>query len=351
MNVDFSYKASKNQETEREIQQQTEKLARRLQVFRPDLVHLHGIVAESSQKGGGITVSLNLRLPSGQMASQNSAPSAVGAVKACFHDLIHQLNAHKDLLRNRHQWRRRSKEHRSVPFEDTVAAVPANGAQPSASTLESRDIDEYVSRELPRLIGFIDREVRYRVSTGALDANVVSREEVLDEAIAMALSGDEHRPSNISVERWLYGLALRAIPAVAQRNGEEGGSIHLETPTGQPNVTGSDDAYLQFHQPDDKLRAEDVLADPGISTPEAVALSDEFIDQLEEALAGASPIEREAFTLFTIEGFTVDEIAEVEKVEPAQVKKAIVAARERVDHKLPNNNALKEKLLRHSQVA
>jgi DNA-directed RNA polymerase specialized sigma24 family protein len=351
MNVDFSYKASKNQETEREIQQQTEKLSRRLQVFRPDLVHLHGIIAESSNKGGGITVSLNLRLPSGQMASQHTAPTAIGAIKTCFHDLINQLNAHKDLLRNRHQWRRRSKEHRSVPFEDTVASVAPNGGAPGTGTFESRDIDTYVASELPRLIGFIDREVRYRVATGALDANVVSREEVLDEAIAMALSGDEHRPGNISVERWLYGLALRAIPAVAQRNGEEGGSIHLETPAGTPNVTGSDDAYLQFHQPDDALNTEDVLGDPRISTPEAVALSDEFIDQVERALAGASPEEREAFSLFAIEGFTVDEIAQVSKREPSDVKKAIAAARDRVDHKLPNGNVLKERLLRNSQVA
>jgi DNA-directed RNA polymerase specialized sigma24 family protein len=351
MNVDFSYKAAKNAETEREIQQQTEKLGRRLQVFRPDLVHLHGIVAESSQKAGGITVSLNLRLPSGQMASQNSAPTAVGAVKTCFHDLINQLNAHKDLLRNRHQWHRRSKEHRSVPFEQTVASVPANGGATNAATVESRDIDAYVASELPRLVGFIDREVRYRVSTGNLEANVVSREEVLDEAIAMALSGEEHRPGNISVERWLYGLALRAIPAVARRNGEEGGSIHLEAPAGEQNVSGTDDSYLQFHQPDDSLSTEDVLGDPRISTPEAVTLSGEFIDQVEHALAGASPEEREAFSLFAIEGFTVDEIAQVSKREPSDVKKAIAAARNLVDHKLPNGNALKERLLRNSQVA
>ena len=73
MNVHITYKASKTQDTEREILQQTEKLARRLQVFRPELIHLHGIVAESSTKGGGITVSLNLRLPSGQMAAQCTA--------------------------------------------------------------------------------------------------------------------------------------------------------------------------------------------------------------------------------------------------------------------------------------
>lgn len=351
MNVHISYKASKNQETEREVQQQTEKLARRLQVFRPELVHLHGIVAESSTKGGGITVSLNLRLPSGQMATQNTSPTAVGAVKTCFHDLIHQLNAHKDLLRNRHKWRRLSKEHRRVPFEQTIAAVSANGAPAQVGTLASRDIDQYVATELPRLNRFIDRELRYRVATGILESNLVSREEVVDEAIAMALSGEEDRPGRMSVERWLYGVALRAISAVATRNRDESETVHLEVPAGKPNVSGTDDSYLQFHQPDDTLNTEDILPNRGISTPEAMALSDEFIDQVQRALTGAPTEQREAFTLFAIEGFTVDEIANISKREPGEIKKSIKAARDLVDHKLPNGNVLKKHLLNSSRVA
>ena len=351
MNVHISYKASKNPETEREVQQQTEKLSRRLQVFRPELVHLHGIVAESSTKGGGITVSLNLRLPSGQMAVQNTAPTAVGAVKTCFHDLIHQLNAHKDLLRNRHQWRRLSKEHRRVPFEQTVASVIPNGNALPGVTLASRDIDNYVATELPRLNRFIDRELRYRVATGMLEPNLLSREEVLDEAIATALSGEEHRPDRISVERWLYGIALRSISSVAARNRDESETVHLEVPAGKQNVSGTDDAYLQFHQPDDTLNTEDILPNQGISTPEAVALSDEFIDQVQKALTGAPPEQREAFTLFAIEGFTVDEIAEVSKRDPGEIKNSIKAARDLVDHKLPNGNVLKKHLLNSSRVA
>ena len=351
MNVHITYKASKTQDTEREIRQQTEKLARRLQVFRPDLIHLHGIVAESSTKGGGITVSLNLRLPSGQMAAQCTAPTAVGAVKTCFHDLINQLNAHKDLLRNRHNWRRLSKEHRRVPFERTVAAVSANGAPTNGGTLVSQDIDHYVATELPRLNRFIDRELRYRTATGMLEPNLVKREEVVDEAIAMALSGEEQRPERLSIERWLYGVALRAISAVATRNRDESETVHLEVPAGKPNVSGTDDSYLQFHQPDDTLNTEDILPDRAISTPEATALSDEFIDQVQRALTGAPTEQREAFTLFAIEGFTIEEIANISKREPGEIKKSIRAARDLVDHKLPNGNVLKKHLLNNSQVA
>ena len=69
MNIHVRYKAGKTPEIERELQHQVEKLQRRLQVFKPDLVHLHAIVDE--QNGQGASTSLNLRLPSGQMAVQN----------------------------------------------------------------------------------------------------------------------------------------------------------------------------------------------------------------------------------------------------------------------------------------
>ncbi|HWC17238.1 MAG TPA: sigma factor-like helix-turn-helix DNA-binding protein [Terriglobales bacterium] len=351
MNVHFSYKASKNAQTEQEVQRQTDKLAKRLQVFRPELVHLHGVVAESSQSGGGISVSLNLRLPSGQMAAQNTAATSIGAIKSGFHDLIHQLNAHKDLLRNRHKWHRLSREYRGVPFEQTVAAVNPNGTPLQGGTLTSRDIDQYVATELPRLNRFIDRELRYREATGMLEPNLVKREEVVDESIATALSGEEHRPERVPVERWLYGLALRAISVVAARNRDDLGTVHLEVPAGRQNVSGTDDAYLQFHQPDDKLNTEDILPNLGISTPEAVALSDEFIDQVERALTGAPAKQREAFTLFAIEGFTIDEIADISKSDPSEIKKSIKAARELVDRKLPNGNVLKKHLLNNSRVA
>jgi len=69
MNVHISYKVPKTPEIEKEIQHRTGKIQKRLQVFRPELVHLKGAVEENSPREG-TTVSLNLRLPSGQMAAQ-----------------------------------------------------------------------------------------------------------------------------------------------------------------------------------------------------------------------------------------------------------------------------------------
>src|SRR5271169_6610760 len=103
MNVHISYRLHKTPAVEKDIQHQVEKLRKRLQVFRPELVHLKGTVEEISTREG-TSVSLNLRLPSGQMAAQAKASSAAAAVKTAFEDLLHQLGKHKELLRSTHKW-------------------------------------------------------------------------------------------------------------------------------------------------------------------------------------------------------------------------------------------------------
>ena len=112
MNVHISYKLRKTPDLEKEINHLVEKLRKRLQVFRPELLHLKGVVEQSSPREG-TTVSLNLRLPSGQLAAQRSAQTPVAAIKSAFDDLLQQTTRHKDLLRSSHKWtRRRSKKSR-----------------------------------------------------------------------------------------------------------------------------------------------------------------------------------------------------------------------------------------------
>ena len=105
MNVHVSYRLHKIPAVEKDIQHQIEKLQKRLQVFRPELIHLKGVVEEISPREG-TSVSLNLRLPSGQMAVQASAATAAAAVKSAFEDLLQQVNKHKEILRASHKWQR-----------------------------------------------------------------------------------------------------------------------------------------------------------------------------------------------------------------------------------------------------
>ena len=113
MNVHFSYKISKTSDLEKQVHQQLEKLKKYLQVFRPELVHVKGIVEESSAREG-VIVTLNLRLPSGQMAAQEKSPVASSAVRAAFDALTEQLKRHKQVLRSKHKWARHRDADRRV---------------------------------------------------------------------------------------------------------------------------------------------------------------------------------------------------------------------------------------------
>ena len=65
MNVHVSYRLPKNPAVEKDVQHQIEKLEKRLQVFRPDLVHLKGMVEEVSPREG-TSVSLICDCPLGR---------------------------------------------------------------------------------------------------------------------------------------------------------------------------------------------------------------------------------------------------------------------------------------------
>src|SRR6266480_8116475 len=176
MNVHISYKVQKTPDIEKEINHLIEKLRKRLQVFRPELVHLKGVIEQNSPREGAI-VSLNLRLPSGQMAVQESASTATAAVKAAFDDLLQQLIRHKDLLRSSHKWPRwrrgtETRPGRQVPFEQTLASVQA----PMVST---DDIRTYVNVNLARFERFVERELYFRETSEQLEGDSISKEEVI----------------------------------------------------------------------------------------------------------------------------------------------------------------------------
>ena len=348
MNVHVSYKVSKTPDLEKEINHHLEKLQKRLQVFRPELVHLKGIVEQNSPREG-FAVSLNLRLPSGQMAAQSSGPAASVALKTAFDDLIGQLSKHKEHLRNQHKWPRwrrvaRTRPQPQVPFEETVAAI-----QPP--TVSHEDITSYVNANLRRLQRYVERELAFRENADLLAPDQVTTEEVVDEAIANALGDGQEKPERLALEPWLYRLAMRALDDLAERSRDESSNVPLERSARAQNVRGSDDSQLQYHQPDEQLIQGDVIADRGAATPEEIAASDEMIDLVELALLGTRREDREAFILNAIEGFTTQEIAAITDRKPDQVKASIAAAREHLRNSLPVSNEFKQKLLEHSKAS
>ncbi len=328
MNVHVSYKVHKTPDIEKEINHQIEKIQKRLQVFRPELVHLKAFIDQNSAREGTL-VSLNLRLPSGQLATQKKAPSPTAAIKAAFDELIQQVGRHKELLRSSHKWRHwrggsQESPEPGVPFEETLAAV-------MPPTISADDIGRYVNANLARLERFVDRELHFRRADEELPVSTsedsLSTPEVVDEVIARALS-DQDRPEKLSLEPWLYRLALEAMNEMTARLHELDSPIHLEDSRRRPNIEASDEASLQFHQPDEGWTHESTVPDRRVSTPEQSTYSDEVIALVQAALRGAERTDCEAFLLYGIEGFSLSEIAAITGRHPVAVRESVQRARD-----------------------
>jgi DNA-directed RNA polymerase specialized sigma24 family protein/ribosome-associated translation inhibitor RaiA len=330
MNVHFSYRLHRTPAVEKDIQHQVEKLRKRLQVFRPELIHLKGMVEEISAREG-TSVSLNLRLPSGQMAVQAKASTAAAAVKSAFEDLLQQVNKHKELLRSSHKWPRRQNEsstrrNLSVPFEQTLAAVfPA--------MVSAEDVRSYVNVNLSRLERFVEREIYFREAFDLMAPDCVTKDEVIDETIAAALGdgadgNNKDKPERLALEPWLYRLAMHALDELSRPDGTNGGAVHLEDSARKQNVKASDEPELQFHQPDEAITEEVVIADRRVATPEEIVGSDEMMHLIASALRDVNSAHREAFILHALEGFGIEEISAITGAPPDSVLNSISAARD-----------------------
>jgi RNA polymerase sigma factor (sigma-70 family) len=367
MNVHVSYKAGKTPDVEREFQHQIQKLQRRLQVFKAELVQLNAVAEQENSHRA--TMSLNLRLPSGQMAVQRSGENALAAVKSAFADLLSQVTKHKDMLRG--QWTRKSLRRSGRERLTTMPAselLPAKGngekrlqihrvatppkPVPAAKTDEAAvaDVELWLSANLRKLEEFIDQELRFQVETDRIREDQITREEVLDEVIVSALSQEDGKTQLLSPESWFHRLALQAIRRLIHDNADTA-NISLDAPAGIQNVTGSDENVLQYHQPDDSLPEESIIRDESVRTPEEIMAGDEMVAQLDIVLREVRSNDREAFVLYTLEGFTVDEISRLAGRPVEQVRQSIHDARTHIKAKLPAQNQLRKSLLHHSRVA
>ena len=197
------------------------------------------------------------------------------------------------------------------------------------------EISTYINANLPRLERFIQRELQYRFTAGILEPDELTCDEVLDEAVATALSDSHKRPHLLSPERWMYRLALKSMERVSRSAQPQSGAVPLEVSARKQNVRGSDEPELQFHQPDETLTGESTIADNRVATPEEIAYSDEMVLLVERSLRSVPAEDREAFILHVLEGFTLEEITAITDRSQKRVRASVAVAREHVKRSLP----------------
>ena len=343
MNVHISYKVRRTPDIDHEIQHWMVKIQKRLQVFRPDLIHLKGLVEQKTTRGD-TTVSLNLRLPSGQMAVKEASTTSNLALKAAFADLLEQIGKHKELLRNSHRWRRRRTEkslEAGVPFEQTIAAVA-----PQSAT--SDDVRAYVNVNFARLERFIERELFFRESAGEMDSGPMNLQEIVDEVVARALDDRDPKPDLIGLEPWIYRLARSVINNSIARPENDGSYLSVQGRFRRGDELASDESQMQFHQPDEAITNESSIQDERAANPEQIAYADEVVRLVDFALRHTSNGDREAFILHALEGFSAEEISSITARNLEDVRAAIARAREKVRAAFPITSAFKKKMVQHT---
>ena len=119
-----------------------------------------------------------------------------------------------------------------------------------------------------------------------------------------------------SRKSWHWSLGFTARPCarwneLSLSDESNGNAVHLEESARRPNVNGSDEPGLQFHQPDESITGETVIADSRVATPEQIMASDELLRLIASALRDLGSGPREAFILHAVEGFSVEEIVAI----------------------------------------
>ncbi|MEX0732260.1 MAG: hypothetical protein WED00_06440 [Aquisalimonadaceae bacterium] len=312
------------------------KLARYLKHYEPDLVHLEGRIEQSPNHKLHRT-RLRLKLPSDILAVTEEGHEPVEQVlRESFEELTVRLRKHLDRLRNASEWER---SYRRQRLRKWIKEAP--DVREEERRLLYFDL---ISSHLDTLYNFVQREIAYLESSGDLERETVSPEEVVDETILRGYEEFEKRPARLPVDHWLLSLAVMVTASITTNlrllaplefiptGGYPPPPLRAWVPWTPPDIAvvegyptptlddiwrGEEDRQ-EYWTPEGRLRLEDLVANVlDTDTPEEEAERREVQRLIQQNIARLPRSWRQAVVLTTMEELTEEEAAEVlgEKVE------------------------------------
>jgi len=196
------------------------------------------------------------------------------------------------------------------------------------------------SQQLDRLYELVRHQLAYFESAGDLMPGELTPEDVVDAVLLRAYHEFVKQPAEREVGGWLVDLAKEQLRREVKRiKSERNRTVHIEedipeTPP-QEEVTTLGEEILEFYQPDEDLKLEDIFPDVDISTPERMAAAkEELLRCVNAALARMPRAWRRALRLRHGEGLTGEELAEaLEKAEP-EIERILEYARQHLRQSL-----------------
>ena len=203
----------------------------------------------------------------------------------------------------------------------------------SARERNRRAFFALVSRHLKGLHHFVRHELRYLEAVGDLAPGTVTPDDVVDAVLLYAHRQFVKHPPDERLRGWLVRLAREHLDSEVKRFASERqrtpAHIEDDVPETSPAeaVSTLGDEILDFYEPDEDLKLEDIIPDLDAQSPEEEAARSELRQCVDVALAGMPRQWRRALLLRYTEGLTGAALAMALHRTPAETERILDNAR------------------------
>jgi len=265
---------------QRLIQSRIRKIETRLQTFPPDSTYLKVFVEENAARKLYLAT-LTMDLPRKTISAREEAHDPAVSIKAAFDELETQVQKHKEAMRHERLWKR-------VAKRNELRRLKASTSKDWETKHET--FFQVVNPHLEWLDHFIDHLIRYSEAMGELTHGELNSEEVVDEALLGAYREFVKKVSFGDVRSWLTRLAVDRLDEEINRLAtlRRQAPVHIEEDI--PETSPSEEVWqlgeeiLDFYQPDEDLKVEDVIADLSATNPEEELAAREIQECVGKAL-------------------------------------------------------------------
>jgi len=294
-----------SQSYEKVVERQSRKILKLLPTFPPDSYDLN-LVTEKMTRGNQYVTSITLNLPQRAIKVEETEDNPVTSAVRAFSELRRRIKRFKSRLTRENLWHKQKQESLQEIITDT-----------------DQGMDFTSDENLAKVENYIRREIYYEVVNGNIPPGSIDPNSFVDEVFMEIFS--RPRPEEIDMDHWILTVARQVLnKRISDIEIHENDSHIEDVADGRRQW---EDEYLNFHQPDESLRISDLLRDNSISDPEQLLERDEAESRAQKAIAGLPLDLREAFVLYSLEGFTSEEVAMATEKTPEEVLDNVEKAR------------------------
>ena len=294
-----------SQSYEKVVDRQSRKILKLLPTFPPDSFDLN-VVTEKLVRGSQYVTTISLNLPQRTVKVEETEDNPISSVVRAFGELRRRIGRFKSQLTRENLWRKQKAESVQENIVET-----------------GRNMELTIDENLGKVENYIRREIYYEVVNGNISPDSIDPNLFVDEVFMEIFA--RPRPEDIYLDHWVLTVARQVLNKRISEIEMHEHDSHLEDSPGSRKQW--EDEYLNFFQPDESLHISDLLQDKSISDPEQLLERDEAESRAQKAIA-ALPVDlREAFVLYSLEGFTSDEVAMATEKTPEEVLDNVEKAR------------------------